>query len=162
MANNKHIPEDACKAISGKKHKCKKPAYFSFDIEVLPLVETGKEQIAAENIIITEHNESGYKDYKPGETENEMVIQFTGKDYVHKIEDEETKVKTVEHTVTKKQGNWYSVSLSLPKIKKYFSGKKFSILIMPKDGQPPIPLFAELNGDDPFDIPEEAKLKVEE
>lgn len=157
MTNKSNIPEDAKKASSGARITAKTPAYFSFDIEVSPIVDNNTVKMPAEDIIVTKHNSKGYKDYKTGETENEMVIRFTGKSYVHKIENEKTKVKTLEHTVTKKQGNWYSVSLSLPMLKKYFPGGKFSILIAPKDGLSPIPFLTELDSNKP-EIPEEAIL----
>ncbi len=160
MSNNTNIPNTSKKIGSGRKIEAKTNAYFSFDIEVSPIVDNHTVQMEAEDIIIAKHMDS-YQGYKPGEAENkekEMIIRFTGKDYVHNIEDEKTKIKTFEHAVTKKDGNWYSVSLSLLKLKKYFPDGKFSMLIAPKDGKPPIPLYTELNSNNPFEIPKEAEL----
>ena len=163
MTNKPTIPQTAKKTTSGAKVTVKTPAYFSFDIEVSPFVQTtDTKQNPAEDIIIAEHTESGYTDYKTGETDNEMIIRFTGESYTHIVEDKKTKAKMVEHSVKKKQGNWYSVSLSLPMLKKYFPAGKFSILIMPKDGLSPIPLYTGLNSNNPSDVPPEADLGIEE
>ncbi len=149
------------KIASGKKNKLQVAAYFTVNIEIHQSADETLQQCnEPPTIIITKYSSPDAE--IDTESEKNIIISIDQNQYEHKEESEKNKQLKTAYIVKRTDENWYSLSIATWKLKENFQGEKFQIVFDPKDGEALIPIFVDLKGDNPYELPENVELKPEE